>query len=86
MGTGAGLIPFILVAMTHLLPWLFAVLSGLCLALAMPGPGLGPLALLFPVFLMEALERERGKWMRGNAPARTPASAPQAATRTHCIQ
>jgi apolipoprotein N-acyltransferase len=48
--------------MTHLLPWLFAVLSGLCLALAMPGPGLGPLALLFPAFLLEALERERGQW------------------------
>ena len=44
------------------LPWIFAVLSGLCLALAMPGPGLGPLALLFPFLLLEALERGRGKW------------------------
>jgi len=48
--------------MTHVLPWLFAVLSGLSLALAMPGPGLGPLALLFPFLLLEALERGRGKW------------------------
>jgi apolipoprotein N-acyltransferase len=44
------------------LPWIFSVLSGLCLALAMPGPGLGPLALLFPFLLLEALERGRGKW------------------------
>jgi apolipoprotein N-acyltransferase len=48
--------------MTHVLPWLFAILSGLSLALAMPGPGLGPLALLFPCLLLEALERGRGKW------------------------
>jgi apolipoprotein N-acyltransferase len=48
--------------MTHVLPWLLAVLSGLSLALAMPGPGLGPLALLFPFLLLEALERGRGKW------------------------
>lgn len=52
----------ILVAMMHVLPWLLAVLSGLSLALAMPGPGLGPLALLFPFLLLEALERGRGKW------------------------
>ena len=44
------------------LPWIFAVLSGLALALAMPGPGIGPLALLFPFLLLEALERGRGKW------------------------
>jgi apolipoprotein N-acyltransferase len=44
------------------LPWLLAVLSGLALALAMPGPGLGPLALLFPFLLLEAIKRVRGKW------------------------
>jgi apolipoprotein N-acyltransferase len=43
-------------------PWLLAVLSGLSLALAMPGPGFGPLALLFPFLLLEAIERVRGKW------------------------
>ncbi len=43
-------------------PWLLAVLSGLVLALAMPGPGLGPLALLFPIFLLEAIERGTGRW------------------------
>jgi apolipoprotein N-acyltransferase len=48
--------------MTNVLPWVFAILSGLCLALAMPGPGLGPLALLFPLLLLEALERGPGKW------------------------
>ena len=48
--------------MKQLLPWVFAVLSGLSLALAMPGPGLGPLALLFPFLLLEALERGPGKW------------------------
>ncbi len=54
--------PHILLSMTHVLPWLFAVLSGLSLALAMPGPGLGPLAFLFPFLLLEALERGRGRW------------------------
>lgn len=49
--------------MTHALPWLLAILAGLSLALAMPGPGLGPLALLFPFLLLEALERGRGKWL-----------------------
>jgi apolipoprotein N-acyltransferase len=44
------------------LPWLFAMLAGLALALAMPGPGLGPLALLFPILLLEALERGPGRW------------------------
>jgi apolipoprotein N-acyltransferase len=48
--------------MQVVLPWLFATLSGLCLALAMPGPGLGPLALVFPFLLLEALERGQGKW------------------------
>ena len=54
--------PHILVLMTQALPWIFAVLSGLSLALAMPGPGLGPLALLFPFLILEALERGPGKW------------------------
>jgi apolipoprotein N-acyltransferase len=44
------------------LPWILAVLSGLSLALAMPGPGLGLLALLFPAMLLEAIERSPGKW------------------------
>ena len=48
--------------MNQVVPWLLAVLSGLALALAMPGPGLAPLALLFPFLLLEALERGRGKW------------------------
>jgi apolipoprotein N-acyltransferase len=48
--------------MQVVLPWLFAILSGLCLALAMPGPGIGPLALLFPFLLLEAVERGPGKW------------------------
>jgi len=48
--------------MTQVLPWLFATLSGLALALAMPGPGLGPLALLFPALLLEAVERGPGRW------------------------
>ncbi len=47
--------------MNRALPWLLAILSGLSLALAMPGPGLGPLALLFPFLLLEALERGRGE-------------------------
>lgn len=52
----------ILDLMQRALPWLLALLSGVSLALAMPGPGLGPLALLFPIFLLEALERGRGRW------------------------
>jgi apolipoprotein N-acyltransferase len=48
--------------MNHGVPWLLAILSGLALALAMPGPGLGPLALFFPFLLLEALERAPGKW------------------------
>ena len=48
--------------MKQFIPWLLAVLSGLALALAMPGPGLAPLALLFPILLLEAIERVRGKW------------------------
>jgi apolipoprotein N-acyltransferase len=42
------------------LPWSLAVLAGLALALAMPGPGLWPLALLFPGLLLEAVERGGG--------------------------
>ena len=52
----------ILILMNHALPWLLAILSGLSLALAMPGPGLGPLALIFPFLLLEALERGQGGW------------------------
>jgi apolipoprotein N-acyltransferase len=48
--------------MKTVLPWLFAALSGLSLALAMPGPGLALLALLFPVFLLEGLHRVEGRW------------------------
>ena len=48
--------------MNTALPWLFAALAGLTLALAMPGPGLAPLALLFPVFFLEALHRVEGRW------------------------
>lgn len=48
--------------MQALLPWVFAALSGLALALAMPGPGLAPLVLVFPVLLLEALERGAGRW------------------------
>jgi apolipoprotein N-acyltransferase len=44
------------------LPWILAVASGLSLALAMPGPGLAPMALLFPALLLEALERAPGGW------------------------
>jgi apolipoprotein N-acyltransferase len=44
------------------LPWLLAALSGLALALAVPGLGLAPLALVFPILLLEALERVEGKW------------------------
>jgi apolipoprotein N-acyltransferase len=44
------------------LPWLLAALSGLALALAMPGPGISPLALLFPGLLLEALHRVEGRW------------------------
>ncbi len=44
------------------LPWILAALSGLALALAMPGPGLAPLAFLFPILLLEALDRVKGGW------------------------
>ena len=49
-------------------PWLLAAASGLALALAMPGPGLTPLALLFPGLLLEAIERSPGRkrsWLLG---------------------
>ena len=48
--------------MIAVIPWLLAILSGLCLALAMPGPGLALLALLFPGLLLEAIERGPGRW------------------------
>ena len=37
-------------------------LAGLALALAMPGPGIWPLAFVFPVLLLEGLERSRSRW------------------------
>ena len=43
-------------------PWILAALSGLTLALAMPGPGLWPLVVLFPGLLLETIERGGGKW------------------------
>lgn len=43
-------------------PWVLAALSGLTLALAMPGPGLWPLAVLFPGLLLESIERGGGRW------------------------
>lgn len=49
-------------------PWMLAALSGLSLALAMPGPGLWPLVFIFPGLLLEAVERGRGKgrpWLLG---------------------
>ncbi len=55
-------VPSILLLMKTALPWLLAALSGLVLALAMPGPGFAPLALLFPVFFLEALHRVEGRW------------------------
>ncbi len=48
--------------MERLLPWLLAAGSGLALALALPGPGIAPLLLVFPGALLEALERARGRW------------------------
>ncbi|MEE4271859.1 MAG: hypothetical protein V2I67_09295 [Thermoanaerobaculales bacterium] len=43
-------------------PWIFSVLAGVALALAMPGPGLWPLALVFPGLLLEVVERDQGRW------------------------
>jgi len=43
-------------------PWLLAGLSGLILALAVPGAGLWPLVILFPGLLLEAVERGGGRW------------------------
>lgn len=48
--------------MKNALPWLFAVLSGLALALAMPGPGIAPLALLFPFLLLEGIRQVEWRW------------------------
>jgi apolipoprotein N-acyltransferase len=44
------------------LPWILAALSGVALALAMPGPGLWPLVVLYPALLLEAVERCGGRW------------------------
>ena len=43
-------------------PWFLAVLAGVVLALAMPGPGLWPLVVLFPGLMLEAVERGGGRW------------------------
>jgi apolipoprotein N-acyltransferase len=48
--------------MSQLLPWLLAAASGVVLALALPGPGMAPLLLLFPVLMLEALNRDHGRW------------------------
>jgi len=43
-------------------PWLLAAGSGVALALALPGPEMSPLAVLFPSLLLEALSGSRGWW------------------------
>lgn len=48
--------------MQRALPWVLAAFAGLTLALAMPGPGLWPLVVLFPGLLLEAIERGGEKW------------------------
>ena len=48
--------------MQRALPWVLAILAGVALALAMPGPGLWPLVVLFPGLLLEAIERGDGRW------------------------
>ncbi len=48
--------------MKIIVPWLLAAASGLALALALPGPGLALLAFVFPILLLEALERVEGRW------------------------
>jgi apolipoprotein N-acyltransferase len=48
--------------MQRALPWILAALAGTVLALAMPGPGLWPLVVLFPGLLLESLERGDGRW------------------------
>ena len=52
----------ILPVMQRVQPWILAILAGVTLALALPGPGLWPLALLFPGLLLESLERVKGRW------------------------
>ncbi|MCG6964637.1 MAG: apolipoprotein N-acyltransferase [Acidobacteria bacterium] len=42
------------------LPWLVAAASAVFLALALPGPGLWPLVLLFPACFLEAVHRTSG--------------------------
>jgi apolipoprotein N-acyltransferase len=53
--------------MKAFLPWILAVGSGLALALAMPGPGLTALVFVFPILLLEAIERTGGRraWLLG---------------------
>jgi apolipoprotein N-acyltransferase len=48
--------------MQRALPRILAALARLALALAMPGPGIWPLAFVFPVLLLEGLERSRSRW------------------------
>jgi len=48
--------------MQRALPWILAIIAGLVLALAMPGPGLWPLVVLFPGLLLESVERSGGRW------------------------
>jgi len=43
-------------------PWILAAGAGGALALAMPGAGVWPLALVFPGLLLEAVERGGGRW------------------------
>jgi len=45
-----------------LVPWLLAAGAGVALALALPGPNLAPLILVFPGLLLEALSRGTGRW------------------------
>lgn len=48
--------------MDRITPWILAALAGAVLALAMPGPGLWPLIVLFPGLLLEAIERVERWW------------------------
>ena len=63
--------------MQRVTPWMLATLAGVAFALAMPGAGWWPLALVFPGLLLEAVERDSrrlsGVWVfRGTrVPVRT---------------
>jgi len=48
--------------MQRVTPWMLATLAGVAFALAMPGAGWWPLALVFPGLLLEAVERDSGRW------------------------